>query len=354
MTQKTWLPDDTRRLAVLAGGSEYIQDQVARSCAAAGVRPVFVPGMGEALALNPTVLLVTADQAVERLPGAHDVVVVASADDEARAWGTAVHFSSSRVVVLPQGGGWLAEYLGGRMTTTARGTLIGFVGAVGGCGISSLAFWCALGLTAGGTATLLVDGPSAGGGLDLALGTEELPGVRWHDLTDVRGSLNSEHLRSALPAAGRLSLLSHGAPGVPAGQGEASASVEAVLEAARGAFPMTLVDLGCGMAARPWAGLCDGLVLLVPSRQRGVAAAEVFVEEHSLLPVAVVLRGPVADGLDAWRVAELIGRPEPLAHLPFVRDAASVEARGGMLDAGIPRRARKAVAAVTRTIEQFR
>jgi secretion/DNA translocation related CpaE-like protein len=314
---------------------------------------VFAPGVREALAMDPAVLLVAIDQAAERLPGHHDVVVVGSADEEARAWGTVQNVVSSRVVILPQGGSWLAEYLGGRLAPAARGVVVGFVGAAGGCGVSTFAFWCASALAGQGVDTLLVDGQAGGGGLDLALGTEDVPGVRWHDLSEVRGTLNPQHLRAALPAVGKLSFLSHATRGVSTGPARGREQAGVVFDAARSAFPLTVVDAGGGPAAQSMISDCDQLVLLVPSRQRRYSAAVGFLATQASLPVTLVVRGPVADGLDAWHVAEATGRPAPLAYLPFVRSAPSVEAGGRLLEAGIPRKARKAVATVARTFERL-
>ncbi|WP_434995036.1 septum site-determining protein Ssd [Arthrobacter sp. Ld5] len=354
MTQQT-LPPTERRPVVLAGGSQFVQDQVARACAAAGVTPHFAPDLAQALPLEPAVLLLGADQAVGGMPGHREVIVVGAADDEARAWTAAATVASSRVVIVPQGAGWLAEHLGRRLNPAASGAVVGFLGAAGGAGVSTFAFWCARHAADLGTSTLLVDGHPLGGGLDLALGIEERPGVRWHDLRDLRGTLNVEQLAAALPAEGRLAVLSHAAHPDAAGPhpGHGMESAAAVLDAARGAFELSVVDLGsAGSAAiQALVPLCDQLVLLVPSRPRSAVAVARILEAHGSLPTTVVLRGPVLDGLDAWLVADLAGRPGPLPYLPFVRGSSTAEATGRMLDFPLPRRARKLVESVVAGLE---
>lgn len=353
MTQQTWSFDARRRPVVLAGGSQLVQDQVARACAAAGVTPVLVGGLADALPLDPTVLLVGADQALGGLPHHRDVIVVGTADDETRAWARAANLASSRVVILPQGGGWLAEHLGRRVNPAAAGSLVGFLGAVGGCGVSTFAFWCARSLARRGRTTLLVDGHATGGGLDLALGLEERPGVRWQDLGDIRGTLNSEQLASALPSDHNLSVLSHTSGVADIGPSDGLDTAGVVLDAARGAFDLTLVDCAVSSAAGAvLASMCDELVLLVPSRPKGVAAAHGISRNHSSLPLTVVLRGPVFDGLDAWHVAELMEQPGPLPYLPSVRGVSSAEASGRMLDVRLPRKARKTVDSISRGLER--
>ncbi len=339
---------------VLAGGSQYVQDQVARACAAAGAAPIFVEGLADALPLDPAVLLVGPDQAPEGLTGHQEVIVVGVPDDEARVWGTAANLASSRVVILPHGSGWLAEHLGRRLNPVAAGSVVGFLGTAGGCGVSTLAFWCARTLAGQGRPTLLVDGQPLHGGLDLALGLEDRPGVRWHDLRELRGTLNAGQLRSALPAAGNLSVLSHAARPTDAGDaGEGMESAVAVLDAARGAYDVTLVDLGGrSHSGRALAAACDHLVLLVPSRPRSVAALEAVLPGYGSVQVTVVLRGPVLDGLDAWHLADRAGRPGPLPYLPFVRGAAMAEAGGDMLGFRLPRGARKVVHSICAGLER--
>ncbi len=356
MAQHSWTPQERRRPVVLAGGSQFVQDQVARACAAAGVQPVFSAGPAEALPLDPSVLLVGCEQSIGGLPGLQDVIVVGSAEDESRAWGSAAALASSRVVILPQGTGWLAEHLGRRLAPAATGTVIGLLGAVGGGGVSTLAAWCAGFSAKLGRSTLLVDGQPGAGGLDLALGIEDRAGVRWHDLQEIRGTLNAEQLVAALPSQGKLSILSHATesvstPTASAPPAESMEAASAVLEAARSAFELSFVDLGRAGTVEGLVRACDNLVLLVPSRPRAVAAARCALRTHAFLPVAPVLRGPVSDGLDTWLVADLLGHPGPLPYLPHVRGAAASEASGRLLDAGVPRRAHKVVAALVAGLE---
>lgn len=354
MTQQGWKADTARHGVVLAGGSQFIRDQVARACAAAGITPVVVNGIAEALHLDPEVLLVGVDAPLDQLSATRDVIVVAAADEEARVWGKAARLASSRVVIVPQGGGWLAEHLGRRLHPGTGGSVIGFTGVSGGCGVSSFAFWCARTLSAEGHRTLLVDGHPAGGGLEVSIGWEEHPGVRWEDLEGIRGMLNADQLSSALPTVKDLSVLSHRAPSGERARGGLQTTAEAggiVLDAARAGFDLTLVDLPSGQAGGgPLAQLCDALVLLVPSRPRGIMAAGAALRSHAALPVTVVLRGPVTEGLDAWCVAEMLGVPGPLPFLPTVRGASAAEVSGRQTDLRLPRKARRTVDTICRVV----
>jgi secretion/DNA translocation related CpaE-like protein len=345
--QQTWTPDARHRPVVLAGASQFVRDHVARACAAAGVTAEFVPVVAEALALDPVVLLVGVDQTAGGVPGHREVIVVGGAEDEPGIWGIAAGLESSRVVILPQGSGWLAEHLGRTLNPAATGAVVGFLGAAGGCGVSTFAYWFARTAVRSGRSAVLVDGHPLNGGLDLALGLEERPGVRWHDLADVRGTLHADQLAAALPSDGGLSVLSHAAR-ADAGGGDRMGSSGAVMDAARGAFSLSVIDLGSAASAdRPLTTACDHLVVLVPSRPRGVATAEGVLRTHTPTATTVVLRGPVLDGLDSWLVADLLNRPGPLPFLPFVRGASQTEAMGRLPEFPVPRAVRKTVEAVT-------
>lgn len=237
------MPEERRRPAVLAGGSQFVQDQVARACAAAGVTPVFVAEPAETLALDPVVLLIAPGRQAGRIAGSREVVVVGAVEEESQVWATAAE----------------------------------------------------------------------------------------------------------LPMAGSVAVLSHAVRpdlgGVAPEDGTAAAGV--VLEAARGAFTTSVLDLACGgTAVRELVSACDRIVLLVPARPRGITAARRLLQVWSAVPATVVLRGPVLDGMDGWTAADLLGRPAPLACLPFVRGAALAEADGRVLEDTPPRSVRRIVAAV--------
>src|SRR5690606_10448493 len=79
------------------------------------------------------------------------------------------------------------------------GAVVAVVGARGGAGASVVA--ASLGRAAGRRRgpVGLVDLALVGGGLDVLLGVEQDPGVRWPDLADARGRLDGEDLLARLP-----------------------------------------------------------------------------------------------------------------------------------------------------------
>ncbi len=87
--------------------------------------------------------------------------------------------------------------------TKAR--VVGVVGGSGGVGTSVLACAVAVRAAAADRTVLLLDGCRLGGGLDVLMGVEQEPGLRWPDLAAVRGQLDGSELLERLP-------LSHGVP----------------------------------------------------------------------------------------------------------------------------------------------
>jgi hypothetical protein len=167
------------------------------------------------------------------------------------------------------------------------GTVLGVLGASGGIGGSTLAV--ALGLTAARTeraagsvaAVCCVDGHLSRGGLDVTACVEHRPGLRWGDLSGVRGEVPGEDLLAELPEVAGVRLLSAspGAGPVPPAPGPAvprlpgTVAVEAVLRALRRSTRLVVVDVPPGAAAEPFLVACDAVVLLSGATARHLADA---------------------------------------------------------------------------------
>lgn len=369
---------DTEAPVLLVSRSQRLMDEVSRVAAAAGLDLDVLPEVQAALGRSPEVLLLGSDLAAAE-PSGHwrpggtgrpgtETILVGTVQDTG-LWEAAARLEAARVAVLPEASGWLAEYLS-RRRAPAAGYVLGVVGGCGGAGASSLSCWLAHEAADQGLDTLLVDGDPHGGGLDASLGSSEVPGVRWPDLADVRGSLNPVQLVSALPQVSGFALLSgasgsgasvSGARGSgTAGSGTAGTadpelpddpaegSVRAVMDAARAAFPLTVVD-----CARQHPGplllACDALLVVVPGRLRPVLAARSLRRSLGSIPQAVVVRGPLGDGLDEARAADAVGLALA-GYLPAVRNLEHAEARGLLLECGRRKRIRRVTGHVVRQV----
>lgn len=321
---------------VLVSGDQDLQDEVARLAAAAGVELSVALNLSGALALGPEVLLLGSDHfrasgdrgraSGAGQDGAHDpgpfgaaargkpeIIVVGLAGDPG-IWDAAAGSSAARVAVLPAAAGWLAGYLG-RRRTVSGGTVLGIVGGCGGAGASTLACWLSSVAAEGGVSVLLADGDPRGAGLEWALGASETEGIRWPDLAGLSGSLNPVQLAAGLPAVGGFSLLARGG-GDPVGDAVAAA----VMDAARGAFDLTVVDVGRWLGTASLLAFCDQLLVLVPGRPSSILAARTLLPDLGHAPARAVVRGPLAAGWDAWRAAEAVGLPLA-GYLPGLRSA---------------------------------
>jgi secretion/DNA translocation related CpaE-like protein len=306
---------------------ESLLDDLLRLCAAAGAEPevAFTAPPRTASWENAPLVLVGVE-ASGRVQGAarrKGVLLVGSggADSaDSETWRRAVAVGADHVLFLPAAEAWLVD----RLADLAEGgggpaLTIGVVGGRGGAGASTLA--CGLAVTAArtGLRVMLVDGDPLGGGLDIMLGAERTGGLRWPDLADSRGRVNSGVLEESLPRLGSLSVLSWD-------RGQSMLippqAMRSVMGAARRGGGLVVVDLPRKVddTVTETLGQIDVGLLVVPAELRAVAAgcqvAAAFAP--ALDDLRVVARGPFSSGLDGEEIARLIGlplagelRPEP-------------------------------------------
>ncbi|MGY1705872.1 septum site-determining protein Ssd [Geodermatophilus sp. SYSU D00697] len=327
----------TRPLVVSA--DEDLLDDLLRVLAAAGAEPEVAtggPALRRAHRESPLVLLgadVLATGPVRELPRRPGVVVVAPAELPGAAWAAAVELGAERVAVLPADERWLLSRVTSALCRPVdRGRLVVVGGSCGGAGASTVAAAVALTAAPAGDGVLLVDTDGFGGGLDLLLGAERTEGLRWPELAGLRGRVAGDALMAALPEVAGVSVLaaSREAPGdVPAG------AVGAVVEAARaGGWPV-VVDLprtaGPEVTDLVLAD-ADLAVLIVPARLRAASAARGLAEPRAdgspgaWSSARLVVR-PVAGGLSADEIADVVGRPV-LGELGHDRSAVARGERG--------------------------
>ena len=297
----------------------HLLDGLLALLAAAGTEAERVtggPGLRRAHRDAPLVLVgadVLPAPAVRALPRRPGVVVVSGRELPAGDWATAVELGAERVAILPGDDAWLLSRTAAAIRSPVdRGWLVVVAGSCGGAGASTVA--TALALTAA-PGVLLVDADAWGGGLDLLLGAEATDGLRWPELTGLRGRVAGAAVMAALPEVGGAHLLaaSRGAPvPIPA------EALTAVVEAARaGGWPV-VVDL-----PRPGSGAelteavlaeADRTVLVVPARLRAASAARLLMGEEagglaSPWSAAHLVVRQIAGGLSSAEVADVVGRP---------------------------------------------
>jgi hypothetical protein len=186
------------------------------------------------------------------------------------------------------------------------GPVLGVVGGSGGVGASTFA--AVLAAVTG--RAMLVDLDVVGGGIDVLLGIEDVPGARWSGLRVGGGRLDPKLLADGLPRWGPVPVLS--ADTAP----DSAEAVAQVLAAAASLGPV-VVDLGRGPTASRGAAVtrCALVVLLAAAQVRGLLAARAVAAGLSGAPTGLVLRrGPVApDQAAPMTATALIGVVPALA-----------------------------------------
>jgi secretion/DNA translocation related CpaE-like protein len=315
----------------VVSSDEELLDELLRLVAAAGAEAELATG-GPALRRahrEAPLVLVGAEAlgggALRALPRRPGVVVVATAELPAAGWAAAVEAGAERVAVLPADEGWLLSRCAAAVRAPAeRGRLV----AVGGAGASTVA--AAVALAAPGGA-VLVDADAWGGGLDLLLGAELAEGLRWPELSGLRGEVAGDALLAALPWLGGVHLVS-------AARGAAApipdAALTAVVDAGRATGRPVVVDLPRPGCAGPGRGVqevladADLAVLVVPARLRAATAARQLVgADGSPWSAAHLVVRTLPGGLAPGDVAEVVGRPV-VAELPHDRGAVARAERG--------------------------
>ena len=292
-------------------------DDLLRLSAAAGAKPEVHPGLpGPRATWEEAPLVLVGADAVHRLRGVPrrtGVVLVGRDRDDAGLWRHAVELGADHVLTLPDDEQWLVD----RIADVAEGTgrpafTLGVVGGSGGAGASTLAGALAVTAARSGLRTMLVDADPLGGGLDVLLGGESAPGLRWPDLAGSRGRVGGGALEESLPELHALRVLSWD-------RGDAAAvppeAVRAVLAAVRRRGGVVVVDLPrrADEATQEALGQVDLGLLVVAPELRAVAAATrvATLTGRTLrdLRAAVRAPGPGAGGLGAEEVARLLGLP---------------------------------------------
>jgi secretion/DNA translocation related CpaE-like protein len=271
------------------------------------------------------------------------VYLVGRGEPSADRWQAAIGVGAQRVLMLPEQEDQLATELSALSEladghrTAHRGAVIAVIGGRGGAGAS--VFAAALALTA--RSALLVDVDPWGGGIDLVLGGEAEPGLRWPDLTSAGGRLSHAALRDALPVR-------HGVPVLSAGRGASdidARAVAAVLDAGCRGGVTVVCDLPRrdSGAAETVLAVADLVTLVSCADVRSCAAsAALGAWLGTANPnVGLVVRGPSPGGLRSADIARITGLPLLAAMRPQHQLAVTLE-HGGLV---LRRRSPLAVAA---------
>jgi len=307
----------TRALVITA--DPLLLEELARLAAAAGAATEPATEMATALRAWPRapLVLLGADllpQVAAMSPPRRDGVYVVSWGPPAEgAYRPALQVGAETVLELPTATPIAADLLAD-LGDGARpeGAVLGVVGGSGGVGATTFAAALAA-LGAGRGPTVLLDTDPLGPGADRVLGFEDVPGVRWAELSAIAGRLGARALREALPRSGHLGLLGWDHGGSPTLE---PAVVREVLSAARRGHELVVVDLprSLGESTEDLLTRCDLILVMVRATVTGIASASRLVPQFpDRERVRLVVRGRAAD-------PEAVGRALDLPVLASVAD----------------------------------
>lgn len=302
-------------------GDDALLDELLRVAAAAGCELEQVPDIVALRGRWKTAPMVLIDERFAatcepgdfpRRPG---VVLVCAGPPATGTWPAAVALGIERVVELPSAQEWLVSALADLVEGPPDddGRVLAVLGGRGGAGASVLAAAVGQAVLSAGGQGLLVDCDPLGGGIDLTLGAEKDPGLRWPELRLTGGRVAASALRSALPGRsgrhGRLTVLSCDRDG----PGPEPVAIAAVVDAGKRAGQTVVCDLPRQFTDETCAALdrADLAVLVVPAEVRACASAQRVARRVVDRGVAlrVVVRGPAPSGLRAEEIAEAVGAP---------------------------------------------
>lgn len=336
-------------LAVLAESA--LRDEVDRVAAAVGLRAVHVgstlPVSRKSWSAAGAVVL---DEAAAKvcahtgLPRRARVIVVTGGEPASSTWAAAIEVGARHVLRLPAQERELVRELAdageSARDNDARGQVVAIIGGRGGAGASLFA----VALAQLAHDPLLVDLDPWGGGIDLLVGCETTPGVRWPDLALQGGRLSWSAVREALPRHRGVSMLA----GTRREYEMDARAVDAVIDAGRRGGALVVCDLPRRVSDAVETALdtADLVVVVSPCDVRACAATATMTPVLTGINpnLGLVVRGPSPGGLRAEEVAAIAGVPLLASMKPYPRLAEQLE------HGGLRLRRRSALAAAARQV----
>lgn len=314
-----------------------LQSSAERAAAAVGVRVACISPESAELTHRTwlaAAAVVIDEEAARRcghrgLPRRAWVVLLTLGEPGTAAWECAINIGAQRLCALPAGEDQLVGQLSEATEAVRDGLRPGRVIAItaGRGGAGSSIFSVALALSAG--QALLLDVDPFSGGIDLLLGGEAVPGLRWPDLSLRGGRLNWAAVRDALPEHRGVSVLSSTRRGHEMNAGQ----LGAVIDAGQRGGTTVVCDVPRWMTDATAAALdrADLVVTITTCDVRAVAATSALAPALRIVNpnIGLVVRGPSPGGLRAGDIADTIGLPLLAAMRPEHQLTQSLE-QGGL------------------------
>lgn len=237
-----------------------------------------------------------------------EIVLVVIGTTGPETWRFAAKLSANHIAVIPDSRDWLVEHLSAPVTK--RGLCVAIIPGAGGAGASLLSAGLAFHARQLFSDVVLVDFDESSAGLDIVLGIETQPGMRWQDFHSLSGSISGSDILRGLPARDGVALLTH--------NGSKSAAEkfvpEAIIQQLRGVSGLVIIDFPRftnQIAAVKILQQCDVAFVVTPSTVRGSASTKIAITKISkhVTTTELVIRNLPGTNLDALRIAQSLDVP---------------------------------------------
>lgn len=252
-------------------------------------------------------VFVTSDCAQENLNHPETVLVVIGTTGP-ETWRFAAKLSANHIAVIPDSRDWLVEHLSAPVTK--KGLCVAIIPGAGGAGASLLSAGLAFHARQLFSDVVLVDLDENSAGLDVVLGIETQPGMRWQDFHSLTGSISGSDILRGLPARDGVALLTHNdSETLPD-----KLLRDTIIQQLRGVSGLVIIDFPRFTNQKFAIEIlkqCDVVYVVTPSTVRGSASTKkeiAHICKHAT-NVELIIRNFPGTNLDALKIAQSLDVP---------------------------------------------
>jgi len=238
----------------------------------------------------------------------NDVNLVVVGATNTQTWSSALRLSAKHVATIPDSREWLIENL--NEPAKAKGLSVAIVPASGGAGASLLSCGLAFHARQMFDKIALVDFDLSSASLDITFGLENHSGMRWHDFSELSGSINGNDIYQSLPSRDEVGLLTHG----KLSTAETSIPRNLILDKLKEACELVVIDFprSCDKEfSFETITDCDLVLVVTTTTVRSCASAKRTIAGLAgyAKTVELVVRNVPGSNLDPIQIAELLNTP---------------------------------------------
>lgn len=237
-----------------------------------------------------------------------EIVLVVIGTTGPETWRFAAKLSANHIAVIPDSRDWLVAHLSAPVTQ--KGLCVAIIPGAGGAGASLLSAGLAFHARQLFSDVVLVDLDENSAGLDVVLGIETAPGMRWQDFHSLTGSISGSDILRGLPARDGVALLTHNdSETLPD-----KLLRDTIIQQLRGVSGLVIIDFPRftnQISATEILKQCDVAFVVTPSTVRGSASTKkgiAHISKH-VKNVELVIRNLPGTNLDALKIAQSLDVP---------------------------------------------